>query len=79
MPLGEGQGEFRAMLLTEEEAKKKRCTIMAAVAVLLPPEKVHPFANSCIGSECAHWRERGATHHDPREHLGFCGLAGRPE
>lgn len=65
------------MLMTEEEAKKKRCT-PAMIILLLDPETKNGMAASgarvsgnCIGSACAQWtwydyaNEQGETFHNP--------------
>lgn len=50
------------MIMTEEEAKKKRCT-PAMVMFFADPERVNqyatrssvPLGHTCIGSQCAQW------------------------
>lgn len=73
------------MLMTEVEAKTKRCTPMAVVWIMDAETRKANEASgalefNCIGSRCAQWRwaEWADTEpHQPR--LGYCGLAGKPE
>jgi hypothetical protein len=55
------------MILTEEEAKSKRCTPMAAAIAVISQERLNElqatgpmghYAEGCIGSRCAQWRRR---------------------
>lgn len=71
------------MLVTEAEAKTKRCIYMSAAIVRLPlAEKNAAILGdglNCIGSACMAWRW-GFVEFDgldaKRSDRGFCGLAG---
>lgn len=80
------------MILTEAEARTKRCTIFAVAYLLTPLEARNvavaaglPMNFTCIGAACAQWRHvakriEGAAPVAP-EHWGkgYCGLAGAPQ
>lgn len=80
------------MLMTEKEAKTKRCTPCASVAVLLylSPEKWNEAVASdvvqtrCIGSACAQWcwydyvDADGNTHFQPGNENQFLKGKARP-
>lgn len=70
------------MLMTEVEAKTKRCTPMAVVWIMDAETRKANEASgalefNCIGSRCAQWRWPD----DPMREgwRGYCGLAGKPQ
>jgi len=83
-----------AVMLTEEEAKKKWCPFArepaetadgSGVAVnRLPQQDAQPFVTPCLASGCMAWRwglEDGDDdwgHLQPSKTHGYCGLAGKP-
>ena len=74
------------MLLTEEEAKTKRCCGPEGTGIvhfggedrewiaLWPGETKCDSQRFCIASQCMAWRL-----HNPFDEIGFCGLAGKVE
>jgi len=55
------------MLVTEEEARRKRC----------PANIPNGIPGHCVTSHCMAWRWSGLS--TEGKHLGYCGLAGEPE
>ena len=74
------------MIVTEEEAKTKRCQESYPACREVSPEGHHISASTgggyatqtapsfCIGSACMAWRWMDQDHQDK----GYCGKAGRP-
>lgn len=61
------------MIVTEEEAKEKRCPEFKS-------DRHHRDEYStCIGSKCMMWRTTSMPCDDPNEgDYGYCGKAGKP-
>ena len=78
------------MLVTEEEAKKKRCPIMSARRYseesIANTTYLKPIYLKCEASECMAWRWSKKTAElmvltdvPEKDRRGYCGLAGNPE